>query len=361
MTDTTQAETMMIGNKAIPIKMAEIDIFDLDYYPENPRINYVLSKLGDALDQKTIEESLWKLDSTKELAEDIRKNGGLIEEVLVMGNQVIEGNSRLCAYRHLYKSTPEEQKNKWKKIRAKIILTQIGSKDLFLLLGKLHIKGKTQWDPYEKASYIYKMMEENGMTTDEVGQIVGMSPSSIKTQIKAYELMKNGYLPKLSRLADEKTELKKFSIFEEYFKSSDLQNLARENPDILSDEKFIAWVLDQRVRSAAYDVKKDLPNILKSKPARKVFLQSAPEDAIQAAKDVVFADRPETADSFFAKLKQMTDFIKSTPPLKIKEKMQGNPRMEDLIKQFHTEVNKFYKNLEIDDANKDYIERLRQK
>lgn len=361
MADTQSTETMMVGNKAIPIKIAEIDIFDLDYYPQNPRINYVLSKMGEGLDQKTIEESLWKLDSTKELAEDIRKNGGLIEEVLVMGNQVVEGNSRLCAYRHLYKNTPDEQKAKWKRIRAKVILTQIDSQDLFLLLGKLHIKGKTEWDPYEKASYIYKMMEENGMTIDEVGQIVGMSPSTIRTQIKAYELMKDGYLPKLSRLADEKAELKKFSIFEEYFKSSDLQNLTREQPDVLSDEKFIAWVLDQRVRSAAYDVKKDLPNILKSKRARKVFLQSPPEDAIQAAKDVVFADRPETADSFFAKLKQMTDFLKNTPPLRVKEKIEGNSRKIDLIKQFHSEVNKFYKNLELDDPNKEYIERLRQK
>lgn len=361
MTNIQQAETMVIGNKEIPIKMAEIDIFDLYYYPQNPRINYILSKFGEALDQKTIEESLWKLESTKELAEDIQQNGGLIEEVLVMGNQVIEGNSRLCAYRHLYKNAPEEQKNKWKKIRAKIILTQIDSKDLFLLLGKLHIKGKTEWDPYEKASYIYKMMEENGMTVEEVGQIVGMNTSSIKTQIKAYELMRDGYLPKISRLTDEKEALKKFSIFEEYFKSSDLQKLVKENPDILSDEKFITWVLDQRIRSAAYDVKKDLPNILNSKPGRKIFLQSPPEDAVQAAKDVVFEDRPETADSFFAKLKQMTDFIKSTPPLKIKEKIQGNPRMEDLIKHFHTEVNKFYKNLDIDDPNKNYIERLSQR
>ena len=361
MTDTDIKENIMLGDKFIPTRIEEIDIYQLVYYPENPRINYILSRKGQALDQKSIEESLWKLDSTKELAEDIRKNGGLIEDILVLNNQVIEGNSRLCAYRHLYKNSPQEQQFRWEKIRAKVLLSEIDTKDLFLLLGKLHIKGKTEWDPYEKASYIDKMINENSMPIEQVAQIVGMAASAIKTQIKAYELMRDGYLPILSTLADEKTELKKFSIFEEYFKNSDLQQIARESPDVLTDEKFIHWVKESRVRSAAYDVKKDLHHILRSKRARKTFLGATPEDAVQAAREVVYSDRPETQDSFFHKIDQFTEFLKNSQILKVKEKIHANERMKSIVRKLHSEVNNFYRELDIDNPNKEYIQRHRRK
>jgi hypothetical protein len=345
MTNDNNSEFMMIGSKRVPIRIEEIDIFQLDYYPDNPRINYVLSKYGENLDQNTIEQSLWTLDSTKNLAEDIRRNGGLIEEILVLDNQVVEGNTRLCAYRHLYKTAPEGQKGKWKKIRAKRLLENIDIKDIFLLLGKLHIEGKTEWDPYEKASYIYKMTDENGMSLDEISNIVGMPASSIRTQITAYELMRDNYLPKITKLDDKETEIKKFSIFLEYCRSADLQKVKKESPDILTDEKFIKWVLEGRVRSAAYDVRKDLANVLKCKPARKVFLNNPPEEAIPAAKELVALDRPETADSFFAKLDQMTKFLSDAPVIKIKGKVEENPRMRSLVDKFHSEVQKFYRTI----------------
>lgn len=336
-----KSEYMMIGNKRVTTRTEEIDIFELEYYPENPRINFILSKYGSGLDQNVIEQNLWSLDKTKKLAEEIRINGGLLEEVIVLNDQVVEGNTRLCCYRHLYKSVPEEQKDKWKSIRAKKILGDIDVKDLFLLLGKLHIQGKTEWDPYEKASYINKMIDENGISIDDVSKIVGMTASNIKTHIEAYELMRHNYLPKLSELNDKETEIKKFSIFLEYYKSPDLQKIKNESPDILSDDKFIGWVLEGRIASAAYDVRKDLADILKCKPARKVFLNNTPEDAVDAAREIVALDRPETADSFFNKLDQMTKFLEKAKVLEIKAKVTENPRMKSLIQNFHSEVEKF--------------------
>lgn len=58
MDNNNNEEFMVIGNKRIPIHIEEIDIFQLDYYPENPRINFVLSKYGERLDQNIIEQSL---------------------------------------------------------------------------------------------------------------------------------------------------------------------------------------------------------------------------------------------------------------------------------------------------------------
>ncbi len=349
MPDKQATSFMTIGNKKIPVSTEEIDIFQLDYYPENPRINYVLSKYGKDLGQDLIEKSLWALDSTKDLAEDIRINGGLLEEILVLNGQAVEGNTRLCAYRHLYKNAPEGQKNKWRKIRAKRLLQEIDVRDLFLLLGKLHIEGKTQWDPYEKASYIYKMSDENGMSLQEISQIVGMNVSSLRTQIAAYELMRDRYLPNISKIDDKEAEIKKFSIFYEYCRSADLQKIKKESPDLLTDEKFIKWVLAGRVRSAAYDVRKDLADILRCKPARKVFLDESPEEAIPAAKEVVARDRPETADSFFSKLDQMTRFLENARVIEIKGKVAENSRMRNMVEKFNSEAKKFYRNVSTPD------------
>jgi hypothetical protein len=350
-----QNGSIVIGNKTIPTEIREIDIFDLHYYAENPRINFILSKCGGVVDEKIIEDSLWKLDSTKELANDIKINGGLLEEIIVVNNEVVEGNSRLCAYRHLYKNSVPEQQETWHKIRSKVILTEISTEDLFQLLGKLHIKGKTQWDPYEKASYISKMINENHIDMGEVARIVGSSISSIKTALKAYELMRDTYLPKVNILSDEKTELKKFSIFEEYYKSNELQSIVEEKPEIINNDIFVEWVLEGRINSAAYDVKKDLANILKSKTARKVFIESDPADAVDAAKEEVYIDRPENADPFIKRIKDMTDYLEGQEPIKIKESVQESPRKAQILRRFHSTVNNFYRNTGIQDPNKEFI------
>jgi hypothetical protein len=362
MTDLQKVNYLTVGNKKVPVEIKEVDIFDLSYYTQNPRINYAMGMSDDPSDQNKIEEALWKMESTRRLTEEIRSNGGLMEEVWVLKGQVIEGNRRLCAIRHIYKSSPPEQQGNWKRIRAKVLLADLDEKGVFLILGNLHIKGKVPWDPYEKASYIHKMISENQMDMVAVSNIVGMSQGEIKNQLKAYELMRDAYLPKLNEFQklDEPGQLKKFSIFQEYFNGSDLQNIAREHPEILSDEKFVNWVLEERIKSAAYDVKKDLPKILNSKKARKVFVESPKEDAIQAAKEALYEDRPETGDTFLGKIKKMTDYVKNLKVLEIREKVKDTPRAQDLIKNFHTEVEKFYRDLGIRDPNKEYIKRLRK-
>ncbi len=76
--------------------------------------------------QKDIEKEMWGVDSTKKLFRDIKRNEGLLEEIIVKDNLVIEGNTRLCAYRKLYadanRNNDSEGMGKWRKIRAKICL-----------------------------------------------------------------------------------------------------------------------------------------------------------------------------------------------------------------------------------------------
>ncbi len=343
----TKKNVLLVGGKEIPFEIKTLDIFDLNYYPENPRINYILRQSGKVIDQKIIDDELWNLDSTKKLAKDILDNGGLMEEIIVVGNQVYEGNSRLCAYRNIYRQSPEEQKNKWKLIRSKVILDEtVNDKDLFTLLGNFHIKGKTQWDPFEKASYINRMINEQGIELADVVKIVGTTKTSLITQLKAYELMKNLYLPQLSEIALKHEYLKKFSIFEEYCKNSKLQKLVKEAPDVVTDDKFVNWVLEERVKSAAFDVRK-LEQILNHKKARRIFLSSEPEDALGAAESIVHSDRLETANIFFRKISDTTDYIKNCNLSKVKEVAQRNPgdallllkKLRNAVKSITVELN----------------------
>lgn len=361
MANDFKGESIAIDNRNIPTRIENLDIFSLNYYPENPRINFILSKFGDGLNQDDIEKNLWD-EETQKLALEIRSNGGLLEDIIVMDNLVLEGNRRLCAYRHLYRGATEEQKELWKTIRAKVLLEQINVTEVFSLLSNMHIKGKIEWDPYEQASYIFKIMQTGTLTLDQLSQKVGASQSKIKLQLKAYELMRDNYLPRVFKLGvvTEKEALSKFSNFIEYYTNSELQEFANEHPEVLNDDKFVEWVTEERIRSAAYHVRKDLPDILKDKPARKVFLESLPEDAIDAAKETLYKDRPETGDRFFEALKKMTESLKKAPTLKIQDKINENPRLQYIINQFYSEAKNFYNNLH-HDPNEEFIEKLPQK
>src|SRR5882757_6940513 len=126
---------LTINGRKIAFESQSIDIFSIDFYPENPRINYILSKYGDGLTQQIIEEKLWSQDSVKLLAEDIERNGGLIEEVIVYDGKVVEGNSRLCAYRKIYDKASDKNKPQWLRIKCKVITEAIKDSELMFLLG----------------------------------------------------------------------------------------------------------------------------------------------------------------------------------------------------------------------------------
>ncbi|MBD3340836.1 MAG: hypothetical protein GF353_17135, partial [Candidatus Lokiarchaeota archaeon] len=91
--------SITIDGKNIPCSIELRDIFELQYYVENPRIHFIISSLGKNVTQEDIEKEMWGADSTKKLFRNIKRNDGLLEEIIVKDNLVIEGNTRLCAYR----------------------------------------------------------------------------------------------------------------------------------------------------------------------------------------------------------------------------------------------------------------------
>lgn len=221
-------EIVVIGQK-IQTRIEEIDIFKLNYWKENPRVNAIIRQKyrdKDILDED-IEKELWEKNSVKDLYKEIERHGGLIDEILVKGNIVLEGNSRLCAYRHLHKKA--EQKNdeeeilKWSYIRARIIPEETSNEVVFSILGTWHIKGKTQWDTYEKAAYLKRMNVDYSYSFKDIADSISQTEKFVKNHIEAHDLM----------VENNVYTLEKFSYFYELVKNKKIRELASKEPTII--------------------------------------------------------------------------------------------------------------------------------
>ena len=152
---------IIIAGQHIEVEEKCLKHSDLDFYPENPRIyNTIHAEIGDNPTQKVIESAMKKLDSVKTLKQSIEVNGGLLEPIIVRRNVVLEGNSRLAAYRMLAEKDPI----KWADIRCNVLPDDTSDDVVFSLLGTLHIIGKTPWSPFEQAGYLYRRTQTSRKT-----------------------------------------------------------------------------------------------------------------------------------------------------------------------------------------------------
>ena len=98
-------ESLTLCKQEVDVTLCKLPQFELQFFPENPRI-YSLIKPDEAEpSQEEIQERLLKMDHVKKLVQSIRANGGLTDPLIVRDGDyvVLEGNSRLAAYRKLAK------------------------------------------------------------------------------------------------------------------------------------------------------------------------------------------------------------------------------------------------------------------
>jgi len=113
MTAATQAPDISLGSitlrgQRIPTRTQDLSHKTLRFFVDNPRI-YSLVRADDRTpDQDEICEKLLEHEHVKELIVNIAENGGLMDPVIVRDGDfvVLEGNSRLAAYRHLASKDP---------------------------------------------------------------------------------------------------------------------------------------------------------------------------------------------------------------------------------------------------------------
>lgn len=184
--------SITILNREIPYVLEQMNIHDLHFYEENPRIYSKLQEnpFFEKADEKQhfVQMQLEKESSVKKLVEEIKRQGGILEPIIVMyPSTVLEGNSRLAALRKLSKNEPHEEK--WKTVPCHLV-SDLSDEEIDAYLHEVHVKGKTEWLPYEKAYKTYKRVEEDGVSIEEYGKRTGETEQAIKKQIKTIRLMK---------------------------------------------------------------------------------------------------------------------------------------------------------------------------
>ena len=109
---------IIISNQVYTFTERKINQSELKFYPQNPRIYSLLDFDEEIPDQKDIEDKFSAMDHVRELRLSIEANGGLIDPLMVRDGDfvVLEGNSRLAAYRMLKKKDPI----KWSMVKCRL-------------------------------------------------------------------------------------------------------------------------------------------------------------------------------------------------------------------------------------------------
>ena len=328
--------SITVGDITIPTEIRFLKVTDLRYYKENPRIFSILKQLGSSVTQEQIQQKLWEQDATKDLYRDIERNGGLLEEIIVQDDEVLEGNTRLCVYRHLLKRAVEKKDSegtkRWELIRAKILPGGTSDKTIFAILGVLHIRGKAQWRPYEQASYLFRQATTYRMKPSELAGQIGCKEADVKNMVEAYKLMEEHKI----------TDTTRFSYFLEFAKSRRLEGVKECIPaGVDLGTKFSEWVRDDKIPRA--EAVRDLPVILKDKGARTKFFggQATFEEALEMAKD----RHPEATSSFYSKLKRATDAMNDAEPARVQGEVEADAQKKHIIRELAGTARRFAKSV----------------
>lgn len=200
-------DTLTIGKKVFDVRIDELNQADLKFYVDNPRVYSVLRSQTETPSQKEIEEIMTNMEHVKQLKLSIEENGGLIDPLIVRDGDfvVLEGNSRLAAYRLLCRIDPV----RWGKVKCTILPADIDDSAIFTLLGQYHIVGRKDWSPFEQAGYLYRRKQETRYPVEAMAKELGITAGVAQNYIKVYEFM----------LENDDLSPDRWSYWEEYLKN----------------------------------------------------------------------------------------------------------------------------------------------
>ena len=241
---------LTIKGKEVNIKQCSIRQDALRFYPENPRIYSFISAGSEELTQDDIERKLIQLDHVKQLVQSIKANGGLLDSLIIKekDNIVVEGNSRLAAYRILARKDPI----KWGKIKCTLLPRDIKEDQIFALLGEYHIIGRKDWAPFEQAGYLWRRQNNSKISSDQMSKEMGLSVKKINHLINVYSFM----------IEHSEVDVQKWSYYEEYLKSNKVKNVRECNPNL--DNIVVKRIKSGDIQKAT-DVRDKLTKVIAAK------------------------------------------------------------------------------------------------
>lgn len=260
----TKSEKTLEGQFPITIRSQDfvlpvykVPLKDLRYYQDNPRVYSALHNGEDAPGQEEIEAHLQADDHVRELKVQIEENGGLAEVLFVRAAtmEVVEGNSRLAAYRLL------EKKNAitWSQVRCALLPPEINDSLVMSLLSLLHLTGKKSWIPYEQAAIFHRRFNQEKIPISELAKETQLKDSHIQHRIAVIQSMIDAGDNQLSR----------WSYYDELLKSRIIQKACKTYPG-LKDE--IIDRIKRKKIERAQDIRDKLKVVCGGEKTIKQFL-----------------------------------------------------------------------------------------
>lgn len=256
-----------------------IDINQIDFDRENPRIKNALNKYSSEITADRIHFALKSSSSNgsdqnghgatsfRSLQNSILASKGAVEPIVVVKKDekyiCIDGNTRLAIYKDF---TKNETTGDWSKIKAEIV-EDWEPHDLDIIRITKHLVGSRDWPAYEKARYLYELRYKQGMGFDEIVELAGGSKNrkDIERRIDAYQDMNEYYR---DRVSDEAFKIERFSGFVELQKPG-IKDAIFSALFTLKD--FGDWIKDGRIRKLASV--RQLPQVLGDDDAKKEFIE----------------------------------------------------------------------------------------
>jgi hypothetical protein len=262
---------LTIRGKTYDVKICYLKQDALQFYQDNPRVYSVLHNGAKAPTQEEIEEHLQKMEHVKELKNDIIENGGLIEPLYVKQStsEVVEGNSRLAAYRLL----AQDNAVKWAQVKCVLLPKDVDDSAIASLLGQLHLKGKKDWPPYEQASFLYRRHYRDKVSIDDLKKEVGISDKLILHRIAVIRYM----------IKQDDDKVGRWSYYDEFLKSIKIQKACKKHADL---EDTVV----ERIKNSGFKNAQELRQKLKvicsarsEKPIKQFVAGSDVADAYKSA------------------------------------------------------------------------------
>lgn len=274
---TAVADEIVIRGRQIPVKICQLANTRLKFFPENPRIFSIIGAGEKLPSQEEIQERLLGMEHVKVLIQDIKRNGGLIDPVLVKDGslEVLEGNSRLAAYRALSETDPI----KWGLIKCVLLPADLSEDMIFSLLGQYHVKGKKDWAPFEQAGFLYRRHKNQGIDIATLSKEIGIGRGTVKQLVDTYQFM----------IDHNQTEVSRWSYFYEYLKSKKIKKARDQYADF---DALVVEKIESGEIAKATDVRDKLPivaaasdKVLKKFALGELDFEDSYERAVDAGGD----------------------------------------------------------------------------
>lgn len=323
-----QSLKVPISGKKIKADLKEIEIVKLRYDQFNPRISLARDTHMGTLYKKEfpqdhIELALKGTPSFQELKISMMKGGGAMNPLWVFpeGDHfiVVEGNTRLAAYRDILRQEPLN--TSFEKVNCYVLPFKVNDETKNFIRLTAHLHGQEDWDKYEQAKYLFILYEKENYPISMLADMTKLKRSDIEQDIEAFKIMNDEFYPKYGKY--DKSFVHRFSYFKEYMKDKKLQILMKSLK--MDSKTFCDWVGKGKFVKAQ-DVRK-IRDILSDKSTREVFVKKDFESAMEELRNV----QPEKAIKLFKLINQSEECIKNLTVSEIDEIKKDKKKMKILV------------------------------